>query len=85
MHQGGHAAFIFSEVFMEYDFGPLHPLRPERLRLLRERLQADGGAVTALMSAVVEAQPATEEEVSWRSTPGNTTTRWRRSAPATAS
>lgn len=62
MHQGGHAAFIFSEAFMEYDFGPLHPLRPERLRLLRERLQADG-VLDSPHVRLVEAQPATEEEV----------------------
>lgn len=56
------AAFLYSDGFTSYDFGPHHPLRPERLRLARGLLQAYG-VLDRPEVQVVEACPAREEEV----------------------
>src|SRR5262249_51489187 len=36
------AAFVYDDRLLEYDFGPAHPLRPQRLRLTHELLRAYG-------------------------------------------
>lgn len=62
MQQGIHAAFVYSDGFTEYDFGPDHPLRPERLRLTYEQIDAQGMFGRPEV-CLVAAQPAAEAEV----------------------
>lgn len=55
-------AFLWSDQFIGYDFGPSHPLRPERLCRMRELLEAF--AVQSHPDVwEVAAQPATRDEV----------------------
>ncbi|MGC8834870.1 MAG: hypothetical protein ACP5R4_12545, partial [Armatimonadota bacterium] len=37
------AAFVYDSGFLKYDFGPSHPLRPERLSKTRGLIEALGG------------------------------------------
>ncbi|MBI2844490.1 MAG: acetoin utilization protein AcuC [Armatimonadetes bacterium] len=56
------AAFIYSDIFTNYDFGPAHPLRPERLKMTYELLQAYG-ALDSTGSRLVPAEPADEQDI----------------------
>ncbi|MBI3944644.1 MAG: acetoin utilization protein AcuC [Armatimonadetes bacterium] len=56
------AAFIYSDRFAGYDLGPSHPLKPVRLRMTQDLLDAYG-VLARPEARVVEARPATEEEV----------------------
>jgi len=55
------AAFIYSEAAERYDFGPRHPLRPERLRRTL-RLVADAVGFSE-DARLVSPAPATEEDL----------------------
>lgn len=55
-------AYVYDDRCLSYDWGPEHPLRPERLRLTAELLQAYG-AFLAPGSEQVPPRPATEAEV----------------------
>ncbi len=59
---GGKKAFVFSEDYFRYDYGPYHPLRMQRLKLAYELIQAYGllGLPDQL---VLTTQPATLEDV----------------------
>jgi len=52
------AAFVYDDRLLGYDFGPAHPLRPQRLRLTDELLRAYGAFETAISPRV-----AREEEI----------------------
>ena len=55
-------AFIYSDDFAKYDYGPGHPLKPFRLKLSHELIQAYG--LLALPDVrVVEAKPADEKDL----------------------
>ena len=56
------SAFVFSPSYMEYDLGPDHPLRPQRLAALRELLQAQR-LLHASNVVMLDPAPATEEEL----------------------
>lgn len=56
------AAFVYSHRFAEYDLGPGHPMKPVRLRLVHDLLDAYG-VLQHPHVRVVEARPATPEEV----------------------
>src|SRR5690242_4789449 len=55
-------AFIYDERSLAYDWGPTHPLRPERVRLTAELLDAYG-AFAAPGSELLAPRPATEAEL----------------------
>ncbi len=55
-------AFIYSDDFAKYDYGPGHPLKPFRLKLTHDLIKAYG--LLALPDIrVVEAKPAGEEDL----------------------
>ena len=55
-------AFIYSDDFAKYDYGPGHPLKPFRLKLTHELIKAYG--LLSLPDArLVEAKPAEEEDL----------------------
>jgi len=39
---GGRTTLLYSEKFLNYDLGPLHPLRPVRVKLTHDLIQAKG-------------------------------------------
>jgi acetoin utilization protein AcuC len=53
---------VYSDVFQEYDFGPTHPLKPTRLKLTFELMDATGLLKSSSVS-VVEPRQATHEEL----------------------
>src|SRR5712692_5830971 len=55
-------AYVYDDRCLTYDWGPEHPLRPERLRLSAELLNAYG-AFEAPASEWVAQRPATAAEV----------------------
>lgn len=55
-------AFIYSEEFAKYDYGPGHPLKPFRLKLTHDLIQAYG-LLSLPGVRTVEAQPAAEEDL----------------------
>src|SRR3990172_6201907 len=55
-------AFIYSERYQQFDYGPDHPLRNTRLALTYELCQACG-LLSLPGTRLVEARDATEEEV----------------------
>jgi len=55
-------AFIYSDNFAEYDYGPGHPLKPFRLRLTAELIKAYG-LLSLKEVRVVGATPAEEEDL----------------------
>ena len=57
-------AFIYSEKFQDYDYGPSHPLKMLRLKLTHELLKACG-AFGAQGVREIEAEPCTREEAQW--------------------
>ena len=56
------AAFVYSDRFQGYNLSPSHPLKPVRLRLVHDLLNAYGVFGRPEVERI-EAQPATEEEV----------------------
>jgi acetoin utilization deacetylase AcuC-like enzyme len=60
--RAGDAAFVFSPRYLEYDLGPEHPMRPDRLRALTDLLQG-ADAWTGHRISHHEPQPATDEEL----------------------
>lgn len=54
--------FLWSPQFTQYDLGPFHPLKPERLELTYS-LISDYGLLTRPDVVVTDATPATEAEV----------------------
>ncbi|MBI3911371.1 MAG: acetoin utilization protein AcuC [Armatimonadetes bacterium] len=56
------AVFVYDDQLLDYDFGPEHPLRPERLRLTH-RLLAAYGAFHEPHARLVVPRPATEAEI----------------------
>jgi acetoin utilization protein AcuC len=62
------SAFVFTDRYFEYDYGPSHPLRIERLRLTYELCKAYG--LFSLPDAeIIETIPANEEEIARFHTP----------------
>ena len=57
-------AFIYSEKFQDYDYGPSHPLKMLRLKLTHELLKACG-TFEAEAVQKIEAEPCTREEAQW--------------------
>ncbi len=55
-------AFIYSERYQDFDYGPDHPLRNMRLALTYELCQAYG-LLSLLNTRLIQARDATEEEV----------------------
>lgn len=55
-------AFIYSEDFAKYDYGPGHPLKPFRLKLTYELIKAYG-LLSLPEVRVVEAKPAEENDL----------------------
>src|SRR5512135_443108 len=55
-------AFIYSEDFAKYDYGPGHPLKPFRLKLTYELIK-EYGLLSPSNVRVVEAEPALEEDL----------------------
>ncbi len=55
-------AFIYSEDFAKYDYGPGHPLKPFRLKLTYELIKAYG-LLSLPDVRIVEAKPAEEEDL----------------------
>ncbi len=55
-------AFIYSDDFAKYDYGPGHPLKPFRLKLTYELIKSYGLFSSPDVS-VVEAKPAVEEDL----------------------
>jgi len=55
-------AFIYSDDFAKYDYGPGHPLKPFRLKLTHDLIQAYG-LLSLPDVRVVEAKPAAEEDL----------------------
>jgi len=58
----GKTALIYSDAFMKYDFGPTHPLRPIRLKLMFELLWSMG-VISGPLVSVHLPREATEEEL----------------------
>lgn len=56
------AAFVYSEEFMKYYFGPSHPLNPIRLKMTKELLESYGLFEKGLLS-LVHPEPADEESL----------------------
>ncbi|HZV47954.1 MAG TPA: acetoin utilization protein AcuC [Thermodesulfovibrionales bacterium] len=55
-------AFIYSDDFAKYDYGPEHPLKPVRLKLTHDLIRAYG--LLSLQDVrVVEAKPAEEDDL----------------------
>ncbi len=54
------AAYVFSRRYLDYDLGPAHPLRPERLVALGELVEGLG-LLTGPGAVVHEPAPASEE------------------------
>lgn len=62
MPSGLTTAFIYTPRFLEFDYGPGHPLRTERLELTYDSISACG--LPALPSIrYVEPEPATDDEL----------------------
>ena len=59
----GAARLVWHPGYLAYDFGPQHPLRPERLRLTLDLMQASG--VLPPEGEIVRPGPATDEELAW--------------------
>jgi acetoin utilization protein AcuC len=55
-------AFIYSDDFAKYDYGPEHPLKPFRLKLTYELMKAYG-LLSLPDVLVVEAKPAEEDDL----------------------
>jgi len=55
------AAFLWSQGFLAYDFGPQHPMQPRRLEMLRDLL-AEAGLLQA--EEIREPSPADAQELS---------------------
>jgi acetoin utilization protein AcuC len=55
-------AFIYSDDFAKYDYGPGHPLKPFRLKLTYELIKAYG-LLSLPDVRVVGANPAEEEDL----------------------
>ena len=55
-------AFIYSDDFAKYDYGPEHPLKPFRLKLTYELIKASG-LLSLPDVRVVEARPAKEDDL----------------------
>jgi len=55
-------AFIYSDDFAKYDYGPGHPLKPFRLKLSHELIQAYG-LLSLTDARIVEAKPAEEKDL----------------------
>lgn len=55
-------AFIYSDDFAKYDYGPEHPLKPFRLKLTYELIKAYG-LLSLPDVRVVEARPAKEDDL----------------------
>jgi len=55
-------AFIYSDNFAKYDYGPEHPLKPFRLKLTYELIKAYG-LLSLPDTILVEARPAGEEDL----------------------
>ncbi len=55
-------AFIYSDDFAKYDYGPGHPLKPFRLKLTYELIKAYG-LLSLPNATIVEATPAKEEDL----------------------
>ncbi len=55
-------AFVFSEEFFNFDYGPSHPLRMERLKLAHDLMEAYGLFDLEYVD-YIEAKPASMEEV----------------------
>ncbi len=56
------SAFIYSDEFAQYSYGPHHPMRPIRLKLTHDLLQAYG-VFTSPEILKLAAEPATESEI----------------------
>ncbi|MBS7287220.1 MAG: acetoin utilization protein AcuC [Candidatus Freyarchaeota archaeon] len=59
---GGKVALVYSDKYLEYFFGPEHPLRPQRLTLMMELIR-EIGLLDHPDLRVVEAMAASEEEL----------------------
>jgi acetoin utilization protein AcuC len=57
------AAFLYTDEFLSYDLGPQHPLKPGRLRMVYELLNAYGVLAPSGPVALLEPPPATEEQI----------------------
>jgi acetoin utilization protein AcuC len=56
------SAFVYSDDFAKFDYGPSHPLKPFRLKLTYELIKAYG-LLSLPGVRVVEAKPAEEEDL----------------------
>ncbi len=61
-------AFIYSDDFAKYDYGPGHPLKPFRLKLTYELIKAYG-LLTLPEVSLVGAKPATDDDLLLYHTP----------------
>jgi len=59
---GGTVAFVYDDALLAYDFGPAHPLRPVRLKLMFE-LAKSLGLVTSPNVSQVKPIPAGAEQI----------------------
>jgi acetoin utilization protein AcuC len=62
MPESRSTAFLYSEAYRQFDYGPGHPLRIERLSLTAERCRA-AGLLDLPGARVVEARPATDGDL----------------------
>ena len=58
----GVTAFIYSDEYLKYNFGPFHPFRPDREKKTLELLRKLG-VINGISTRVYEPKVATEEEL----------------------
>lgn len=59
---GGRTTLLYSERFLDYNLGPLHPLRPIRVKLTHDLIQAKG-LLNADTVKITKPRIASEEEI----------------------
>ena len=59
---GGRTTLLYSEKFLEYNLGPTHPLRPIRVKLTHDLIQAKG-LIDSESTTVTSPRTATEEDI----------------------
>ena len=59
---GGRTTLVYSEKFLNYNLGPTHPLRPIRVKLTHDLIQAKG-LIDNKSITTTNARVATEEEI----------------------
>jgi len=59
---GGKTALLYSERFLDYNLGPLHPLRPIRVKLTHDLIQSKR-LVNGNIASIMTPRMASEEEI----------------------